>query len=917
MNELWQKLRVLFHRDRYDRDLAEEMQNHLAMQAEDNRENGMDPNEARHAASRQFGNAALLKEESRDEWGWRAVEQLGQDLRYAGRVLRNNPGFATVAVLSLALGIGANTAIFTVVNAVLLRSLPVRDPGQLVIASSTTESTIAGLSRRNSYDHADAAAGRWFNNTFPLAAVHEFRAKASDALDAFAFYSPGRIGVSEGSGSRPAFLTLVSGNFFEGLGVPLALGRGLLDSDDQPGTTAMVITHSFWERSLNSDAAILGKVLRLNGAPMTVVGVTEPAFHGISATGFDGPADIFAPLSAMETIVPLEFRPSGKPKTAPDYWWLQIMARRKPGVTLQAAATRLTAVFRGVLADSGVPSLQAAKNPRILLDPGDRGLSPLRDKVQRPLFILLTVVGVVLLLACVNMATLQLARSAARQKEIAVRLSLGAGRARVIRQLLIESLLLSALGAVAGVVSAVWGAPVVARFLTADPSFHTVWLDLSPDLRILGFTLLATVFTGVLFGLAPAWQATGVDIASNLKDQTHAATRRSVFSLGKVLIAGQAALSLVLLAGSGLFLRTLGNLYNLDAGFHRDHLLLFRLDLGQLGFKPEQAGAMYDSILRSISTTPGAGSATAMSHPLIGGWNNYTALSSSETGWLPVDVLLNTVTPEFFTTMRMPILAGRAFSPPDSASARPLAILNQSAARQLCGGRPAVGCMIRQHTGRDRVIDVEVIGVARDAKFSNLRSAIEPTVFLLFQSSYRFTGRAIAIRTAGDPLAMIGSVRRAISAINKDLVMMDVTTQTGLIEESLHQERLFAALLTVFAGFALLLAAIGLHGVTAYSTARRTGEIGLRMALGAGRWQVLTLVLRQVLRPVAAGTGMGFAVSYAATRWIEGLLFGVKRLDVPTFVAAFLLLTAVAFIAALGPAWRAATRDPMKALRAE
>ena len=911
-------LAVLFHRDRYDRDLEEEMQSHLEMQAEQHQENGMDARHARHAAKRQFGNATLLKEKSRDMWGWGPVERLGQDLRYAVRVLRNNLGFATVAILSLALGIGANTAIFTVINAVLLRPLPVHDPQQLVFVNSSTDSALKGLWKQNSNDRIDEATGRRYYNTFPLAAVREFRAGASDALEVFAFFSLYRTGVSEGAGgSRPGRVTLVSGNFFEGLGVPMALGRGLLDSDDQPGGSAIVITHSFWERWLNADAAILGTVLRLNGVPMTVVGVTGPAFHGIAAAGFDGPVDIFAALNTLETIAPDEFRGDRdrKPKTSPDYWWVQIMGRQKPGATIEAASAHLTALFRGVLADSGVPALQAAKNPRIFLTPGDKGLDDLRATVQRPLLILLVVVGVVLLLACVNMATLQLARAAARQREMAVRLSLGASRGRIVRQLLIESLLLSALGSAAGVLFAAWGAPLVAGLLTAGPTFDAVWLDFSPDLRILSFTLLATVLTGVLFGLAPAWQATRVDISLGLKDNTRGATRRSAFRLGKLLIAGQAALSLVLLGGSGLFLRTLGNLYSQDGGFARDHVLVLRLDFDH-AFKPELAAAVFDSIQRSIAAMPGVRAVASMSHPLIGGWRNSTALSSAETEWRPVDTLMNTVTPEFFDTMRMPILAGRTFSPGDATPVRPVVILNQTAARQLCGDRPAIGRILRRGAA-GKTFDVEVVGVVRDAKFESMRNVIEPTVFVPFQSLYPFASRAFAVRTVGDPLAMAGPLRRAISAMNSGVMMTDVKTQTGMIEESLHQERLFAALLTLFAGFALLLAAIGLHGVTAYSTARRTGEIGLRMALGAGRGQIVTLVLRQVLRPVAAGTVVGLVASWVGTRWIESMLFGVKRLDPLTLLTAFLILTAVALAAAFAPAWRAARIDPMTALRAE
>lgn len=914
-SDLLFRLRAVFRRDSMERELEDELRFHLEQQVEGLRQSGLSAEEAHRHARIVMGGSEQLKEECRDARGVGFFETVLQDLRYAGRVLRRSPGFAMVAILSLALGIGANTAIFTVVNAVLLRTLPVRDPQDLAIAYSSTDAPVKGIWRKNSNDRTDPVTGRQRNNTFPLAALREFRAKSSDAVEVFAFFSPGRIGVSDGAGNRPAHATLVSGNFFEGLGVPMALGRGLLETDDQPGSTAVVITYAFWERSLNADTSILGKVLKLNGVPMTVVGVTTSSFRGISAAGFDGPADVFAPLSALETIAPGEFRASGMPKTAPDYWWVQIMARRKPGVTTEAAAGRLTATFQGVLATSGIPALQDAKNPRIVLAPGDKGLDSLRERIQRPLLVLLGVVSIVLLLACVNVATLQLARSAARQREMAVRLSLGASRGRIMRQLIVESLMLSALGALAGLLFAAWGAPVVARLLTA--TYDNVTLDLSPDVRVLGFTLLASILTGVLFGLSPALQAARVDIAPNLKKNLYSSRRPAAFALGHLLITVQVALSLVLLAGSGLFLRTLSNLYRMDAGFARDNLLVFRLDFGQLGYKAEQVGPLYDRILESIHATAGVTSATAMSHPLISRGHNGTQLSSSETEWRPINVWMNTVSPEFFETLGIPLVAGRSFSPRDTESAPLVVILNQSAARRLFGQRPAVGQILRRHAGGG-AFQVEVVGVARGAKYDSLRKGVEPTVFVPYrQDRYAFTGRAFAVRTSGDPLAIAGPIRRVVSVINRDLVMMDVKTQTRLIEESLHQERLFATLLTLFGGFALLLAAIGLHGVTAYSTARRTPEIGLRMALGAGRNQVIGLILRHVLRPVGIGAALGFMASWAASRWIESLLFGVQRTDPSTLAIVLLLLIAVALAAAFVPAWRAAHVDPMTALRSE
>lgn len=913
LSDLLIRWRAIFHRGAMERELEEELRFHLEQQVEALRRSGLSAEEAQRHARIIMGGPEQLKEECRDARGIHLLETLLQDLKYAKRVFRRSPGFTAVAVLSLALGIGANTAIFTVVNAVLLRTLPVREPQDLVIAHSSADSPIRGLWRRNSTGRRDPDTGRPLDNTFPLMALRQFRA-STDSVEVFAFYSPGRIGVSAGAGNQPAHATMVSGDYFRVLGVPMTLGRGLLNQDDHPGGTAIVITHQFWERWFHSDASIAGKVLRLNGVPMTVVGVAGPGFHGVSAAGFDGPADVFAPLSALETILPGEFR-AEMPKTAPENWWLQIMARLRPGVTREAASERLTASFQGMLAQSGNPAWRGVKNPRIILKPGDKGLDSLRAGIQSPLLILLGVAGVVLLLACVNVATLQLARSAARQREMAVRLSLGASRGRIVRQLIVESLLLSGLGAVAGLLFAAWSAPLVARLLTA--TYDYVALDLSPDGRVLGFTLVASVLTGVLFGLGPAWHATRLDIASGTRQNLHSSRPSGGFALGKMLIAVQVALSLVLLAGSGLLLRTLLNLYHMDAGFARGNLLVFRLDLGQLGTKADQAGPLYNSILESIRGTPGVMSAATMSHPLISGWHNGTVLASARSGWQPVDVKLNTVSPEFFETLGIPLVGGRALSPHDTGSAPRAVVLNQSAARRLFGERPAVGQILRRHASGE-TFQVEVVGVARDAKYDSLREAVEPTVFIPYpQDADVTTKRAFAVRTSGDPLAMAGPIRQAISAVRRDLVVMDMKTQVRLIEDSLHQERLFASLLTLFGFFALLLASIGLHGVTAYSTARRTAEIGLRAALGAGRRQLLGLMMRQMLQPVAVGAVAGLAASWVASRWIESMLFGVERLDPLTVVTVSLLLFAVAVAASFVPAWRAAKVDPMTALRAE
>jgi predicted permease len=919
ISDLLYRLRAVVLRGRMERELDDELRLHVEHEVDKLEGAGLSRQEALRRARLEFGGAEQIKEECRDARGTAMLESFLRDLRYASRVLRARPGFAAVVVLSLGLGIGATTSIFTVINAVLLRTLPVRDPRDLVVAYRKADAGLRAATMNN-VDRKDPATGQWLGSTFPLRALREFRTSSADVLEVFGFYNPGKVGVNEGTATYAAHCTLVSGNFFEALGARIALGRPLTEEDDRSGAAVAVVSYDFWQRSLQADASILGKVMRVNGAPVTVVGVAGRGFHGIASAGWGGPTEVLLPLGAIDAVLPREFRFSKGGKTAPDFWWVQLMARKKAGVTTETAAAKLTSVFRGMLAESGVPGLQQARNARVVLLPGAAGVGTLRDTVGRPLLVLFGVVGLVLLLACVNVANLQLARSAARQREVAVRLSLGAGRPRIVRQLLTESLLLSALGALIGLLLALAGSRFIAAQLTA--TFEKVALDLQPDLRVLGFTMLVSVVSAVLFGLLPALKASRTDIAPNLKEGARTSERRSAWSggvlTGRALIAVQVSLSVVLLAGSGLLLRTLGNFEGVDAGFTRDRILTFRLDAGQLGYGPEQVGPLYDRVLEAIRATPGVVRAAALSHPLIGGWTNNTGLSSPalESG-RPVYVLLNTVSPEFFQTMGMPIVEGRPLTAQDTDSSPRVIVLNQSAARFFFGERPAVGQVLLRHQG-DRPFQVEVVGVARDAKFDSLRKAPAPTVFVPYAQAHGpFTGRAFAVRTAGDPAAMAGAVLQAVVRVNRDLVVTDIKTQKRLIEESLYQERLYALLLTVFGAFALVLAALGLNGVTAYSTARRTNEIGLRMALGARRDQILALVLRQVLAAVALGMAEGVFATWAASRWVASLLFGVQAVDPVSIALVLLLLAAVASGAAFIPAWRAARCNPMVALRAE
>jgi len=906
------RMRALFRRDAVEQELNEELQMHLEYEAAKYERAGMSSSEAMRKARLALGASESVREECRDARGVSWLETAARDVRYGWRVLVAKPAFLSIAVLSLAIGIGANTAVFSVVNGILLRTLPVKNPQDLVVAYTASDSQGQGIWRRNSSSAVDPETGVRMNDTFSPAVLDAFRREASAAVEVFGFYSPGRVGLADANAIRAAHMTLVTDNYFDAGGVTVALGRALNAEDDRLKAPVAVLSHSFWERALQADPSVVGKVMRLNGTPVTIVGITARGFHGMASAGMDGPADMFAPLSTLDHFFPREFR-TGKPKTAPEHWWMRVMGRRKPGVTLETAQAQMTASFQRALAQSGVPVLESLKNPRVILHSGDRGLEGLRNAVLKPLLVLLGVAAVVLLLACLNVAILQLARSSARAREIALRVALGATRSRIAGQLLVESILLAVMGAAAGGLVALWGAPFIAKMLTATQS--RVALDLTPDIRVLLFTTAAVVITGVLFGVMPALRAVRTDVTPNLRPAGASPSGGDSFTTGRMLMSLQVALSIVLLAGSGLLLRSLWNLNRMDLGFQRDRLLVFRLDPGQSGATMEQAATLHDRVLEEIRKTPGVTSATAMSMPLITGWHNGAGISRQQGN--EVSALMNTVSPEYFQTMGIPLLAGRTFRRDDGESRHPVAILNQSAARKLFGGDSPVGQMIYKQGGGTRR-EMEVIGVVRDAKYAAMRNEIQPTLYTAWaHDELPFTFRSYSVRTAGDPLAMTTGLRQSIAGVNRDLVMMDVKTQTQLIDENLHQERLFASLLTMFGGFALTLSAIGLYGVTAYLTGRRTAEIGIRVALGSSSSRVLRLFAGQMLMPVLIGTAAGLGAAWAGVRLIESMLFGVDRVDTITLSAVVFLLFAVAALAVLWPAWRASRVDPMMALRAD
>ena len=916
LSDLHFRLRALLHRPAVEQELDDELRFHIEQEALKYQRSGIERNEAIRRARIALGGVSQVAEHCRDARGTNLFENFLRNLRYGIRALRSTPSFTVVALLSLAIGIGANTAVFTVVNATLLRSLAVDNPDALISLYSSADEPVNNIWRRNSNTVKDPKTGKQLSDTFSLTALQRFQNEAKDAADVFGFYSPGRVGVTDAAGTRTGHLTLVSGNYFQAAGVRVALGRPLTPQDDRARAAVVVITASFWERAFQNNPSILGSTVKMNGIPAAIVGVVAPGFRGMAAAGFDGPSDLFGPLGAMDVLAPLQSRHSKKPLTAPDYWWIHLMARRSPGVSTESAQARLTTVFQNEAKSSGLPHLEQMKNPGIVVRDGSRGTEALRSAVGEPLKVLLGVAAIVLVLACLNVAVLMLARSAARHREIAVRVSVGASRGHILGQLMTESLLLSIAGGAAGWLVAWWGAHVIGSLITAN--FNNADLDLAPDARILLFTAAVAVLTGIFFGIAPALKALKVDIAPNLRQTVQTTSGTARFATGKVLIAAQVALSVLLLAGSGLLLRTLWNLQKIDAGFQRDRLLTFRADAGQLGKTPEQAFAVHQRIVDELKSTPGVVSAAAVSHTLISGWHNGTQVR------LPgapenksVDVLSNTVTPDFFETVGMPLVAGRAFDLADQQASRRPVVINQIAAKKLFGDEPPVGKILVQHSRMSR-IELEVIGVSRDAKYDNLRKQIVPTMFDLYRSEPDgFTGRAFVVRTFADPSALAAAVRKAVASVEPDLAVTDMKTQQRLIDDSLYRERLFAWLLTLFGIFSLVLAAIGLYGVASYSAVRRTPEVGVRVALGATANQVLTLFIGQTLRPVLAGAVAGVIGSYIASKVVASLLFGVDRLDIPTFLSVLAVLLTIAAIAATIPAWRATRIEPMTALRTD
>jgi predicted permease len=860
------------------------------------------------------------------------MRSLWQDLRYGARTLARTPGVTAVAVLSLALGIGANTALFSVVDAVLLKKLPVKEPERLVLFKSESG---PGFTPGGYHGNAERdESGRMVRTSFPYQTYVRLREQQGGVVsDVFAFGSLS-LNVSAGGEADVASAQAVSGNYYAALGLAPHVGRLINDGDDGAAAPPVaVLSHRYWQKRFGSDPSVVGRQINLNNVPFTVAGVAPRGFDGTMQVGSS--PDVTIPVAWEPQVSTERSRSAGAGQ-----WWLRVMGRLEDGATPEQARAALGAVFQQSVVEHRAARLAQAKSdaqraalrplapedlPRLDADSGAQGEMNTRQYYQRPLRMLLVVVCLVLFIACANVANLLLARAASRQREIAVRLALGARRRRLIRQLLTESVLLSAAGGMLGVLLAFWikdglmsAGEWGGRFMGA--------LDPRLDLRVLGFTAALSVLTGILFGLAPAWRATKVDLAPALKDSARGSSAATRSWLSKSLVVAQVALSLLLLVGAGLFLRTLVNLKRVETGFNARNLLLFSVDPGLVGYKDERLAGLYRGMAERLESVPGVRSVTFSRTPLL------SQSSSDRDFYLPGaapgpdgktaaagNVYLHQVRENFLEAMEIPLLAGRALSERDDARAPKVAVVNETFARRFFGGQSPLGKRISfdpQTPG-----DVEIVGLARDAKYTSPRAETPPTAYLPWLQELRSAGSAVfEVRTAGDPEGAVAAVRQAVREVDASLPLNGVKTQTAQADETLAMERLFAKLLSLFGLLAQVLAAIGLYGVLAWSVARRTHEIGIRMALGAGRRDVLRMVLRQGMTLTLVGVCVGLAGAYVLGRYVSSfgkMLYGVEPADPPTFVAIALFLTLVALLACYVPARRATKVDPMEALRYE
>jgi predicted permease len=908
--EAWLSWFPWYQRRAREAELERELRDHLELEAEEQRTAGLPSKEAARAAHLALGNTLKIEEDVRAAWGFLWFETFVQGVRYALRMLRKSPGFTAVAVLTLALGIGANTAIFSLLNAVVLRNLPVKNPQQLVLFQWDSEKWPPQFSM----------TGWRAKFSFSYPAFEQFRAQNKSLSSVLAFapldMADGNTTVEINGEPTLANGEMVSGEYFSGLGVAPVLGRGITNGDENRGAPRVaVISYSYWTRRFAEDSSIIGKNLVLNGVPFTIVGVTPATFYGEQA---GAEPDIWLPFDDKLNLRPWSQQPSNTASVFTDRNWLcvNVMGRLKDGVTKAQAQSELDTLFRRIVTADWHPE-KPDQVPHFMLASGSRGLPVLQTSSEKPLYILMVAVGLVLLIACANVATLLLARATSRKKEISVRLAIGASRSRLIRQLLTESVLLGLLGGAAGVVFANWGTRSLVALMSGG---NPISLDAHADSVVLLFAFAASVLTGILFGLAPAFRATRVELASAMKDSAgNISGARDKHRLGKSLIVLQVAVSLLLMIGAGLFVGTLLNYENRDFGFDQRNLLSFELDPTRAGYHDARLVNLYSQLLDRIQALPGVSAATLMQDPPLAGWQSSNSVSiegaatpsDSEVRWYSVG-------PDFFRTLGIPITLGRGIERTDTAASPVVAVVDQAFVQTFFRGQDPIGHRYSTGSTFDPAHAFEIVGVAKPAELTYVQSEGMPKAYIAYaQNPTSLHAMFFEVRTQGPPANVVSEIRDVIRQAGPALPLIDLKTQAQQTRESLSQENLFARLTTIFGLLALLLAMIGLYGTMSYSVTRKTHEVGIRMALGAKPGDVLGMVIRQGITLTLMGIAIGIVAALGVTRLINSMIFGVTPYDPITFLMVAGVLVAVAFLACYIPARRAMRVDPMVALRYE
>jgi predicted permease len=913
VTDVLRRLRYWIESARRSEALREEIELHLAEKAAELQADGMTAERARAEARRRFGNVGLKQEESREIWMTRFLSELGQDIRYGCRTMTANKAFSALAVLSLALGIGANTTIYSFMESILLRSLPVANPESLVVLNwhsrppqnANKESVhvmhaLQGLAWPG--DKGDMVLG-----IFPYGVFETLREENPVFSTLFGYFNGRTRTLAVRGQATSAGTEYVTGEYFRGLAVSPAAGRLIDSEDDRPGAASVaVISSATSQQRFGGASSAIGQPVLVDNVPFTVIGVAPPEFFGVDPAAAP---DLYLPLHTnllVDGARAARMYPDG------NFYWIEMMGRLRPGVSMAQAQAALAPRFHQWVAATATTDGERAKLPALMLNPGAAGLGSLRRQYSKPLYVLLTMVGLILAIACANIANLLLARAAARRREMAVRLSLGAGRLRVVRQLLTEIVMLASLGGAFGVLFALWGVRSLALLLSNGQPNFTLHAEL--NWNVLGVTAALSVVCGVLFGLTPAIQSTRPDVMPTLKDGRRGGPRRRA---QHVLVVAQIAISFLILVAAGLFVRTLNNLHSVQLGYARENILLFSLNARQAGHRDPEIAIFYADLRKRFESIPGVSSATLSESSII----NAGRVGSAINGPMKIGAVAIQGTsvlaagPRFLTTMQIPILAGREIDDRDQPRSQPVAVISERLARTYFGNENPVG---RRITLPDEERDLEIVGVSANLRYGGLKNEEESamTVFVAV-SQFSPDRMTYALRTAGDPLRYVRSVHEIVRRADSRIPVTNVVTQAAEIDGTISRELMFAKLCTGFAVLALLTACVGLYGTISYSVARHVGEIGIRMALGAQRGAVVWMILRRVLLLAAVGLAISVPAALSASRLVKSFLFETQPNDPGTLALAGVVLLSAAILAGYAPARRASRIDPLAALRHE